>query len=236
MANKVQGRNVIVRMLVDAVYYPLFCAKTATLTQTQEVIEVTSVDSGNDREYEPGMSTMTLDISGLTVLDNTENRIAILYLMQISQRRSRQTMKITLTDNDGDAIDVGFFAIITSNSFDKSLGGAFSQSNTSMLVTGAITIGPSILPPAPSEVQEPLYLEAVEGETSVSDPLLTAAGVDILHVDREGTGSGQQVGGTPAAGTRQFRFTAGTGAIDFDPTNPFVAGEIVYVLYQKPVA
>lgn len=235
MANRVQGRNVIVTMEVDSVYYPVFCAKTALLSQVQETIEITSVDSGNDRQYEPGMSTTTLEIGGLTILDNTENRISVLYLMQLAQRRARQTMKITLTDNDGDQIEVGFKAIITANSFDKSLGGAFSQSSTSLLVTGGITIGPSITPPNPSEVQEPLYLEAVEGETSVSDPLLTAAGVEILHVHREDAGSGQQVTGTPASGTRQFRFTAGTGTIDFDPDNPFNGGEIIYILYQKPI-
>lgn len=236
MANSVLGKNVIVRMLIDAVYYPVFCAKTATLTQTQDVIEVTSVDSGNDREYEPGMSTMSLDVGGITLLDNTEGRISVLYLMQLAQRRARQTMKITLTDQDGSSIDVGFYAIITANSFDKALGGAFSQASTSFLVTGGITIGPSILPPAPSEVQEPLYLEAVEGETSVSDVLLEAEGVEILHVHREDAGSGQQVSGTPAAGTRQFQFVAADGEIFFDPTNPFNGGEIVYVLYQKPIA
>jgi hypothetical protein len=233
MANKVQGRNVIIRLLVDEVYYPVFCAKTFSFVQTQEVVEVTSVDSGNDREYEPGMTSTTVDISGVTLLDNTEGRISVLYLMQLAQRRARQTMRATLTDQDGGSVVVQFNAIITSNSFDKALGGAFSQSNTTLLVTGAFTIDNPIDPPAPSEVQEPLYIDAVEGEFSVSDPLLEQDDVEILHVEREGIGH-TETAGTP--GNREFRFTSGTGTIEFDSGNPFNAGEVIYILYQMPVA
>ncbi len=233
MSNIVQGKNVIVSLFYDGEYYPIFCAKTMALTQTQDVFEVTSVNSGNDREYEPGMTTTTLDVSGVTTLDNVGGKISILYLMQLAQRRAIQELRVRLTDNNGDQKDVTFDAIITSNSFDKTLGGGLSNSNTSFTVTGPITIDDPVGPPAPIVVQDPLYIDGVEGQYTVSDPLLEAAGVEILEVQREGIGH-DPTSGTP--GNRQFKFTGGTGngIIEFDSSNPFNSGpEVVYVLYQK---
>lgn len=232
--NTVKGKNIIISMLQDGVYYPVFCAKSLVLTQEQEVIEITSIVSGNDREYEPGLTSTTLEVSGITILDNSALRISILYLMQITHRRETHTMKITLTDDDGNSKDVGFNAIITTNSFTKDLGGAFSQSSVSMIVTGAITITDTINPPSPSEVQDTLYITGVEGATSVSHSLLEATGVEIIEVTRSGL-SYVQTGGTP--GNFQFKFTggAGNGKVDFYTGMPFNSGEVVSVIYKKPI-
>lgn len=212
-------------------YYPVFCAKSASYTQTQETIEVTSVNSGNDREYEPGMSTHALDISGITLLDNTENRISILYLMQLAQRRAVQSMKITLTDDDGTAKVITFSAIIVSNNFTKDLGGSYSQSSTSFVVTGGVTISDPVDPPGVAEVQAPLYIDCVAGETSVHHDLLEQAGVEILHVHRAPDGL-IEVAGTPGAGTLEFMADLPNGDIYTDPSNPYNDGEVIYVLYQ----
>lgn len=231
--NKVQGKNVIVTMLYSGVYYPIFCCKSMSFDQVQETIEVTSVNSGNDREYEPGMSTATMTVSGITTLNNVGSRISVLYLIQLAVRREIQSLKVTLTDNDGNSKDVTFDAIITSNNFTKELGGAYSQSSTGFQITGGITISDPVGPPSVQVVQDPLYIDGVPGATSVSDPLLEAAGVVILEVQREGLGH-DPTNGTP--GNREFKFTggAGNGTIAFDPTNPFNPGpEVVYVLYKK---
>lgn len=215
-------------MLVSGVYYPVFCCKSFEFNQVQETIEVTSVNSGTSREYEPGMTTATLTVTGVTTVNNTGGKISITYLIQESIRRAVQTMRITLTGDDATSIQISFDAIITSNALSRQFG-SYSQSISGFVITGTPTLSVIVAPPSAAETQDPLYLDVVAGASSVSDVLLTQAGVVILAVMRTGKGH-DQVAGTP--GNREFRFTAGTGTIDFDPTVPFNTGEVIYILYK----
>ena len=227
--NRVLSNNVIIEMLVSAQYYPIFCGKTFELVQNQEVVEVTSINSGADREYESGMTTHDVSITGVTVLDNTDGRISITYLMQQAIRRVAQTFRVRLTDDDGGTLQIGFNALIISNTLSRSPG-TYSQSATGLKVTGGITFSAIIPPPGGKQVQDPLYLDFVLGDTEVRDPLLEASGVEILEVQREGLGHDETTG---SPGNRQFKFIggAGNGTIQFDPLNPS-NGETVYVLYK----
>lgn len=226
MSNRVQGKNVIIELLISATYYPFFCGKTMNFTPKQELIEVTSANSGVDREYEPGMRTASLDISGVTVLDNTANQISILYLMQIMG--AVQTMRIRLIDDSGNGKQITFRAIITSLPLSRSFG-SYSQSGVEMTVTGGITVDPITPPPGIVCFEPPLYIDCVAGATSVTDPLLVNATAVILQVCRSGI-EHDEISGTP--GNRQFHFVPATGIVTFDPTNPFNAGEVIYVLYK----
>lgn len=227
--NTVKGNNVIIEMLISGVYYPVFCGKTMEFTQNQELIEVTSINSVVAREYEGGMTTADLTITGVTILDNTGGKIAITYMMQESIRRAVQTMRIRMTDDDGSSIQIAFSALITSNVLSRAVG-QYSGSTTTMTVTGEPTISIVILPPGTECVENSLYLTFTAGQTQVSDALLEQTGVRILQVDREGMQCDPTTG-TP--GNRQYKFTGGTGngIVAFDPTNPS-NGETVYVLYK----
>lgn len=226
--NTVKGNNVIIEVLISGIYYPIFCGKTMDYSQNQDLVEITSVNSISSREYQSGLSTASLTIGGVTVLDNSGGNISITYFMQESIRRVPQVMRIAMTDDDGGTLQIAFEAIITNNTFSRSRG-AYSQSGVSLTVTGEPTFSAVIPNPGVDCPEDPLYLSTVVDDTSVSDALLTQAGVVILEVDREGT-QHDEVVGTP--GNRQFSFTAGTGTIDFDPTNPFNDGEVIYVLYK----
>lgn len=229
MANRVKSSNVIIELLISAVYYPIFCGKTMEFVQTQELVEVTSVNDTISREYEAGMTTASLTITGVTVLNNTGGRIAIAYLMQESIRRAAQSMRIRLIDDDGTAIQIAFSALITSNTLSRQFG-TYSGSATTLTVTGEPVITAILPPGAASCVEDPLYLAFAAGQTSVHSVLLEQTGIVILEVEREGTGH-DQTNGTP--GNRQFKFTGGSGngTVAFDPTNPS-NGETVYVLYK----
>lgn len=230
MSNHVKSNNVIIELLVAAVYYPVFCGKTMEYSQSQDLIEVTSVNSGTSREYEAGMTTATLSISGVTILDNTENRIAVTYLMQASIRRTAQTMRIRMIDDSGDAIQIAFTALITNNTITRAVG-TYSQSSTALTITGEPVISAIIPPPGLACIEDPLYIDCVAGQFKVHDVLLEQTGVVILAVEREGLGHTQTTG-TP--GNREFLFVggAGNGDVFFDSTNPFNTGEVVYVLYK----
>lgn len=230
MSNRVKGNNVIIQMLVSGTYYPVFCGKTMEFSQAQETIEVTSINSAVSREYEAGMSTGTLNIAGVTVLNNTGGQISITYLMTEAIRRNPQDMRIVLTDDDGTILQIAFQALITLNRLSRQFG-SYSLSSTDFVVTGDVVISSLIPPPGGSCIEIPLYLSTTPGDVSVSNSALEATGVVILQVDREGM-QYDEVSGTPSG--RQFKFTGGSGAgtITFDSTLPFNAGETVYVLYK----
>lgn len=226
MANRVQGKNVIIELLISATYYPFFCGKTMDFSPKQELIEVTSVNSGVDREYEAGMRSASLNITGVTILDNTENRISFTYLMGVMG--SLLTMRIRLIDDDATGIQINFTALITSLGLSRSFG-SYSQSSVDMTITGGITVTPVQPPPGVICFEPPLYIDVVAGATSVTDPLLDNDDAVILEVARSGL-QHNEVSGTP--GNQEFHFNPITGIIDFDPTNPFNAGEVIYVLYK----
>ena len=226
MANRVLGKNVIVELLLSGTYYPFFCGKTAEFSQDQELIEVTSVNSSVSREYTPGMRTASLSIGGVTILDNTENRISLPYLMNVMG--TVKTMRITLTDDDATSIAITFSALITNNTLSRSFG-SYSQSSTSLKVTGDIVVTTVDPPPGIVCFEPPLYLDCTPGATNISDPLLDNDDAVIIEVCRSGF-QFDEVAGTP--GNRQFQFVPATGTIYFDSTNPFNAGEVIYVLYK----
>lgn len=232
MSNKVLGSGVKTYMTIESVDYPLFCAKTADLSQFQDELEVTSIASALDREYIPGLRNSVLNCAGVTTSSNAGGRVSILYLMQPGVIGTIFPMKMQFTDKDANVVTISFNAFITSANVNRALGGSFSQSSVTMRITGGLVYGDPINPPGipVCEIQDPLYLDMAEGATSVSDVLLEATGVEILEVQREGTGHDETTG-TP--GNRQFKFTAGTGTIGFDVTNPAPpGGQVIYVLYK----
>lgn len=228
MSNRVQSKNVIIEMLIGADYFPIFCGKTMEFIRNRETIEVTSVNSTTGREYESGQSTGTLNIGGVTILDNTGNRVAITYLMQDSVMSAAQVMRIRLTDDDGGSLQIAFSALITSANLSRSFG-SYSQSGVSLVVTGGVVISPVVDPPSVICPEAPLYIDVVAGASDVHSSLLETAGITILGVARSGMQFNQTTG-TP--GNAQFRYGGTDGKIYFDTTNPFNAGEVIYVLYK----
>lgn len=227
--NTVKGKNVVIEMYVAPDYYPIFCAKSGELVTEQDEIEVTSTASGSSKEFLPGMFSGMLTCSGVTVINNTDNKISVTYLMQQSVRRVVQTFRITMTDDEGTVLRAGFQGVILGNSLQRETTG-YSQSSTRIRVSGDIEFSEIILPPTP-ENEYALYLTVVAGQNAVSHADLD--GATILQVQREGVGH-TEVSGTPAAGGREFKYTdgVGTGTITFDAGQPFVTGEIIYVLYR----
>ena len=228
--NTVKSNNVIIEVDVSGTYYPFFCGKTMEFSQSQELVEVTNITSEVAREYVAGMTTASLNITGVTVMDNTDNRISVTYLMQQAIRRAAQTMRIRLTDDDGGTLQIAFTALITNNTLSRAYG-TYSQSSVSLTITGEPTISAIVPPPGLVCPADPLYITVVAGQSSVHSVLLEATGVEILVVAREGT-QFDETTGTP--GNRQFKFTggAGNGTIAFDTTNPFNTGEVIYILYK----
>lgn len=235
-AYDVLGKGVVVEQKIGDYWFPVFCATVNTFDLEQEVIETTNVNSGPNREFVPGMATATVSVSGITRVNNLDSRANIIYLVQQSVRRQIHSLRMVIVNQVSPTPEVAvisFNALIktTNITSEKSL---LSNCSVTYTVTGGISFD-TLVPPPPEpvcEVQDPLYIDAVEGQTSVSHALLQQDGVVILEVQRSGIGHAEITVGTPV--NNQFTFTGGSGfgTIQFPTAIPFNPGEVVYVLYK----
>lgn len=192
--NQVLGQNITIERYVTDDFYPLFCGKSAELVTEQDEIEVTTVNSASSREYEPGMDNSVLTVSGVTIIDNTEGRISILYLW--TQRKLVGQYRMTLTDRDGTSKAIEFNGIIRRLQLTKPDVNSFSQSFAEIRVTGPLDLDP-IEPPTPpvveilsdwwQSVNGQNYIEgASSGEMDTGPITLDDTTDEILHVSVEG--------------------------------------------------
>lgn len=226
MNRKVLGKNVIVSMLVSGNYYPIFCGKTASLDLNQDKIEVTHVNSGSHRNYVPGMSDSQLTVQGVTLINNDELKISVLYLSQLAIRRSINQYRVLLTDQDGTPVSVILQAFVLNTNLSRDVV-AWSQSSVTLQPTEEWEFSTIIPDPVLSTCEEadPIYTTIADGVLFVSDALLipgVGETITILHVSRSGT-TYYETNGTP--GNAEFLYSPLTGRITFqNPGNP-VSGD-----------
>lgn len=240
----VKSNNVIIEIKISGVYLPVFCGKTMEFSQNQETIEVTSVNSATGREYEPGMTTATLNITGVTIIDNSDSRVSLPYLMTESIRRTTQECRIRLIDDDGTSLQISFDAIIVNNTLSRAVG-TYSQSATSLVITGGVSVGP-VDPPAPIEVD--VYSDYwipsagnnyIDGDSSGTSPSAVANGGPfslgatdtVLEVDVEGTEFDVILSGTPT--NRECKFNTSTFVITFPVDLIFDGSQRVFVEFKR---
>lgn len=227
--NIVKGKNLVTSILIDGVYYPIFCAKTGELVMDQDEIEVTYINSGIFKDFIPGLNSGSFTATGITSLDNTGGQLSITYIMQEAIRRVIHTLRTTMVDDDGGTLQINYQGFVTNTTLSKQTG-AYSQSSVTFRITGGITFSETITPPAEQicEIQETLNLTLAEDALTVGDALLINADAMILAAFREGT-EYYQVASSP--GNRQFTYDNTTGLLTFQsPGNP--GGEGVEVVWQ----
>jgi len=242
--NRILGKNQIVELKISGTYYPIFCCKSMDFTQDQELIEVTSINSAVSREYVAGMTTAKLNVSGVSIIDNTQGQISLLYLIPEAQRRTAQDMRIRLIADDATAKQIAFKALITQNSLSRTFG-SYSQSAVSLTVTGGITIGP-VDPPGPITVQVYAdywvtvagqnYIDGTSSGTSPSSvafggPFTLSADDTLLAVFVEGTEFEIITSGGP--GNRECKFNTSTFVITFAADMIFDGNQKVYVNFKR---
>lgn len=242
MGNKVQGKNIGGYLLISGTYYPIFCGKTLRFNRKWDEIETTNINSGGDRDYEAGMGSATMEVTGVTVLDNSENRVSINYLMQLGSARQKRDWKITMTDDDGDLVVHTFTGIIVDASFDKTIPG-YSTSYLTVRICGAVT-QTTVQPTGAAYEILSDYWDTVNGQTYISGAssgeydgtnyTLSATTDTILMVDLEGTGY-DLVSGTPTIGERECYFNTSPVRVQFPTDIIFDGTQRVFVMWKRVI-
>lgn len=243
MNRLIKGDNFLLQLKIDGDYYDIFCAKSGEFLIEQEEREVTTITSGSDREFNAGMSAGTLTASGLTTIDNAEDKISALYLMQQSVRRQKLEWRCFFTADNGDTQQATFSGIIRSVSIPKD-GFAYVSSTLVVRISGAVTFSDIVVGPTTSYEYFSDYWDTVNGQNYVTGAssgeytgtAYTLTDTDtVLMVDYEGT-SFNLVTGTPTQGERECRFITTAPVRVVFPSDLIPDGtQRVFIMFKRPV-
>lgn len=245
--NRVQGKNQIVEMKISGVWYPIFCCKSMSFFMEQDMIEITSINSAVAREFQAGMTTSGGSVSGVTIIDNTQNQISILYLMPEAQRRTVQDMRIRMTADNATAKQISFQALIRRLETTRTFG-SYSQSAVEIVVTGGVSIG--VVEPPGGVITENVWSDRwvpgagnsyIDGSSAGVSPSSVAFGGvfnlgatdTILEVSVDGDHFDLITSGAP--GNMECKFDSGLGQIRFASTLIFLGTERVWVEFKRTV-
>lgn len=224
MADIVQGKDVIIEMLVDGVFYPVLCGTDCTLNVGREKVEKTGPTSGGVRQWAIRLEQYTSTVTGATKIANSSTSLTWFYMLQKGQLRSEQTFRMTFADPAGATVAYEGVGLIG----DQNISNPVTDSSSGfieILWNGAPSTD-IIDPPTPPQVYV-IYLDFPVTDTSVTSS--TLIGADVLEVDREGLGMDPEV--LTPVGSREFSFNDTTGQIVFNASYPS-NGERLRVLYQ----
>ncbi len=247
MNDVVFGNGVNVEVVRSGEFIVVGCAFSCSFEFENELIGKTDVNAGLFRKRRVRISDCRGSVQGLTTLQNSATRLTVFDFLQEAQRRREQTLRFVFEDQ------AGFTRYITGTFLIKTIDissdiADFSEYDLQLEgSSGNIDIG-VVIPPGggggggddsggdSGEVcADELfsdYWETVEGETSVSGEGVQGlffTDQQVLFVSREGL-EHEFVETTP--GNREYGYDGVN--ISFDPTNPFAAGERIFVIWKAP--
>lgn len=236
--NPIRGKDVIIEMSVDGVYYPVLCGTDCTFNTTPEFIEKTSATSGLFREFEKRLEEWTMSVNGLSYVENSTT-LSFFYMLQTSVRRSDQAFRMTFVDENTDSIAIIGRAFIGESSI-TGPASDFANASISLKGNGAFTMA-VVPPPVPADTFEVLadwwlpnagtssITGASTGNTDGTNYTLTEDD-ELLQVVVENMQM-YEVNGTPQAGEPQYQFAGGTVvfAMEFD------GSQKVFIMFKRPV-
>lgn len=227
MKKPLKGKQAVLSIWKDDVWYPVLCGISCSLQSDVEEILKTTRTSGRFRERKGRLIDWGINITGLTKVDNADGQIGFFWLL--INAGTEQAIRLRFTDDDANVVNV-YGNVLIKQSQLESLVGGFSTATHYFPGTGVYNTDASTGVALP--VLHKLYLTGTEGAFIVSHASLGGA-TEIMLVIRE-DGSYTEVSGTPVG--RQFRFTDHTtyGDIIFSSSLVFNAGEVIYVQYMKP--
>lgn len=134
--NKIKGKDVILEIFKDGVYVPFICSTSCSIHIKPELINKTTMSSGRWNEYQVRRFDWSVDLSGVSVLENSWTTFMTFNIVNII---AGFQIRMTFTDT------VGNTAVFTGKVFleDGSISGDvddFSMFEDTMRGSGAYTL------------------------------------------------------------------------------------------------
>jgi len=229
----IHGKDILLSIKIDDEFIPVLCAIDMTFTCSQEVILATTVDTGIWRRKRlRNLSEWSVQVAGLSKIDNTDGQASFFYLLQGNIRGSEQIIQIMFEDADGNTQVLEGTVIIPQLSINANVN-SFADASVSFEGTGSVDISEPISDGGESDTCDELMSDIwilAEGEFAVSGlgaDGKSFAGKDILEVDREGTQFDYTTG---SAGNREFVYDGTEVSFEYEG-NP--GGEKIFVLWKQ---
>jgi len=229
----IHGKDILLSIKIDDEFIPVLCAIDMTFTCSQEVILATTVDTGIWRRKRlRNLSEWSVQVAGLSKIDNTDGQASFFYLLQGNIRGSEQIIQIMFEDADGNTQVLEGTVIIPQLSINGNVN-SFADASVSFEGAGSVDISEPISDGGESDTCDELMSDIwilAEGEFAVSGLGVDGksfAGKDILEVDREGTQFDYTTG---SAGNREFAYDGTEVSFEYEG-NP--GGEKIFVLWKQ---
>lgn len=232
----VHGRDVLLELKVDGVYYPVLCGTDCTFTREPEFLESTNPTSGIFKRYIVRREDWSMNVSGLTKIENDAS-LTFFYLLQTSVRRATQTVRITFEDIDSNSIQIEGTVLIGNETISGPVSD-FASCSIEFKGNGAFTVG-EVTPPTPGEFDWLSdYWSTVNGNnyvdlagSSVVHAYNIGADDELLEVDVEGVEFDIITSGTP--GNRQCKLNTSTFVLTFASDLIFDGNQKVFVEFKR---
>ena len=207
------GNNVQVYLLISGVYYPALCGTDCSFKEEKEQVEASTITSGSFKEWRVRMISWSIDVSGLSKINNTDGQIAYFYLLQASVRMEAQTIKVKFTDAEGNTTEINGTCYILNSSI---TGPAANFANASITFLGTGPYDPSIIagPGAPAAVDvKSDWWQTVNGNAFINGASsgqtdgtsYTLQNTDVVKLVFVEDANYKIVTGTPTAGTLECK-------------------------------
>lgn len=237
MGKSVLGKNITVSILTGVTFARIFCAKSMTYSYQQDLIESTSKNSPNDREYEAGLGQATLTLNGILTTQIENGKVPVFYLMEDQVRRKLNLYQIVFEDEDGGLQVITFYGIIRRIDLNGDVL-QWGQTSVEIQVSGNFELDQTIILGGASgftylsdwwvTVPGQKYCSVGAISSGTKGYLLTASDI-VLEVDKEGK-EFDLVTGVP--GNEQARWNTSLLRMEFN--TPFNPSATIFVFFKRP--
>ena len=216
-----QGKNVLFEINDGLGFRALVCAKNFSLQVTSELIEVTTLTTGQYKDFELQSLDYTINLSSVFIFETSNVGGGYLYNQQAVG--GKMPYKITFTDDNNSVFIITGTCIVESTILNASPGDVVGSD---FVLRGcgepAYSSSGSI---DPADSLKHVFYIATGGETFLSQ--VDWIGADIIDVERNGISLIQKTTGTPTS-TNEFVFDAVAGSLTFVELG---AEEYIHIIY-----
>ena len=230
MASPVQAQAVVIYAKIGSVYYPIACAKDASITTTSDFIELAPRSSAVWREYEYGRITGEITGTGVTKVNTGDSLYSIFDLHGYQFSQLKILVKYSVNDPEGN------YKVYECNTLVREMNITGSAAALSGYSYALQITGPVVINSTPVENTNPQILTyEYEASGAVSSLVIDSISADatllVVYIDTDGLGgeSKKIILAPNGYGTNEVQWDSATQTLTFGTA--LASGDRVKVIY-----